>query len=95
MSMGVRRRVRLGIASGESTVNIAKSLLAGDAGEFTAGKRYAETRIRTAATAITARADEELFSRAGVATHQLSAVLDTRKTPICQGLDGQVFAYSD
>ncbi len=95
MSLGVRRRVRLGIASGESTANIAKALLAGDAGEFTAGKRYAETMIRTAATAITARADEELFSRAGVATYQLSAVLDTRTTEICQGLDGRTFAYSD
>ena len=95
MSLGVKRRVRLGVASGESTTNIAKALLAGDAGEFTAGKRFAETMIRTAATAITAKADEELFSRAGVATYQLSAVLDTRTTPICQGLDGQVFAYSD
>lgn len=95
MSLGVRRRVRLGIASGESTANIAKALLAGDAGEFTAGKRYAETMIRTAATAITAKADEELFSRAGVATYQLSAVLDTRTTEICQGLDGRTFAYSD
>ncbi|HHG4905526.1 TPA: minor capsid protein [Pseudomonas aeruginosa] len=95
MSLGVRRRVRLGIASGESTANIAKALLAGDAGEFTAGKRYAETMIRTAATAITAKADEELFSRAGVATYQLSAVLDTRTTEICQGLDGRAFAYSD
>lgn len=95
MSLGVKRRVRLGIASGESTANIAKALMAGDAGEFTAGKRYAETMIRTAATAITARADEELFGRAGVATYQLSAVLDTRTTAICQGLDGKVFAYSD
>ncbi|MCM8742325.1 minor capsid protein [Pseudomonas koreensis] len=95
LTLGVKRRVRLGIASGESTANIAKALLAGDAGEFTAGKRFAETMIRTAATAITAKADEELFSRAGVATYQLSAVLDTRTTPICQGLDGQVFAYSD
>lgn len=95
LSVGVKRRVRLGIASGESTANIAKALLAGDAGEFTAGKRFAETMIRTAATAITAKADEELFSRAGVAMYQLSAVLDTRTTPICQGLDGKVFAYSD
>ena len=95
MSLGVKRRVRLGIASGESTANIAKAMLAGDAGEFTAGKRFAETMIRTAATAITARADEELFSRAGVATYQLSAVLDTRTTPVCQGLDGRTFAYSD
>lgn len=87
---GRRRRVRLGTASGESTVNIAKALLAGDAGEFTAGKRYAETMIRTAATAITAKADEELFSRAGVATYQLSAVLDTRTTENCQGLDGRI-----
>lgn len=95
LSVGVKRRVRLGIASGESTANIAKALLAGDAGEFTAGKRFAETMIRTAATAITARADEELFSRAGIATYQLSAVLDTRTTEICQGLDGRTFAYSD
>lgn len=95
MSLGVKRRIRLGIASGESTASISKALLAGDAGEFTAGKRYAETMIRTAATAITARADEELFGRAGVATYQLSAVLDTRTTAICQGLDGKVFAYSD
>lgn len=95
LSVGVKRRVRLGIASGESTANIAKALLAGDAGEFTAGKRYADTMIRTAATAITAKADEELFSRAGVATYQLSAVLDTRTSEICQGLDGKVFAYSD
>lgn len=95
LSVGVKRRVRLGIASGESTANIAKALLAGDAGEFTAGKRFAETMIRTAATAITAKADEELFSRAGVATYQLSAVLDTRTTKICQGLDGRTFAYSD
>jgi SPP1 gp7 family putative phage head morphogenesis protein len=95
LSVGVKRRVRLGIASGESTANIAKALLAGDAGEFNAGKRYADTMIRTAATAITAKADEELFSRAGVATYQLSAVLDTRTSEICQGLDGKVFAYSD
>ncbi|NMY14289.1 minor capsid protein [Pseudomonas sp. WS 5019] len=27
--------------------------------------------------------------------YQLSAVLDTRTTAICQGLDGKVFAYSD
>lgn len=31
----------------------------------------------------------------GVATYQLSAVLDTRTTENCQGLDGRTFAYSD
>lgn len=41
--------------------------------------------IRTAATVITALADEELFGRAGVAMYQLSAVLVTRTTAICQG----------
>jgi len=30
-----------------------------------------------------------------VPTYQLSAVLDTRTTEICQGLDGRTFAYSD
>lgn len=39
MTLGVKGRVGLVFASGESRANIAKALMAGDAGEFTADNR--------------------------------------------------------
>lgn len=95
LSMNLRRSIRVGIGSGKSTENIAKEIMSSAGPEFNMAKRHVNTMIRTAASNVVSKTDSETFKKAGVKKFQLSAVLDSRTTEICQNLDGKVIEGTD
>lgn len=51
--------------------------------------------VRTASAHVTSQASLKTFERVGFGSYQLSAVLDSRTTPVCRALDGKIYKTSD
>lgn len=91
----VKQTIRLGILNGLSTSKIVEALYAEPGNPFLGAKRNAEVMVRTASAHVTSQASLKTFERVGFGSYQLSAVLDSRTTPVCRALDGKVYGVSD
>ena len=91
----VKQTIRLGVLNGLSTSKIADALYAEPGNPFLGAKRNAEVMVRTASAHVTSQASLKTFERVGFGSYQLSAVLDSRTTPVCRALDGKIYKTSD
>lgn len=91
----VKQTIRLGVLNGLSTSKIVDALYAEPGNPFLGAKRNAEVMVRTASAHVTSQASLKTFERVGFGQYQLSAVLDSRTTPVCRALDGKVYRVSD
>lgn len=91
----IKQTIRLGVLNGLSTSKIVGALYAEPGNPFLGAKRNAEIMVRTASAHVTSQASLKTFERVGFESYQLSAVLDSRTTPICRGLDGKVYKMTD
>lgn len=91
----VKQTIRLGVLNGLSTSKIVGALYAEPGNPFIGAKRNAEVMVRTASAHVTSQASLTTFERVGFGSYQLSAVLDSRTTPVCRALDGKVYRVSD
>lgn len=91
----VKQVIRLGVANGLPTSKIVDALYAEPANPFVVARRSAEVMVRTASVHVTSQASLKTFERVGFKQYQLSAVLDSRTTPLCRALDGKVYSVSD
>ena len=90
--------IRLGMAAGENSDAIARRVvgtmrLRGRDGITQISRRNLESIVRTAVTHVDAEIDAELIQMnpSVFDRERFTAVLDTRTTPICRSLDGEVF----
>ncbi|WP_145128122.1 minor capsid protein [Pseudomonas sp. URMO17WK12:I11] len=91
----VKQTIRLGVLNGLSTSKIVDALYAEPGNPFQGAKRNAEVMVRTASAHVTSQASLKTFERVGFGSYQLSAVLDSRTTPVCRALDGKVYKTTD
>lgn len=91
----VKQTIRLGVLNGLSTSKIVDALYAEPGNPFLGAKRNAEVMVRTASAHVTSQASLNTFERVGFRQYQLSAVLDSRTTPVCRALDGKIYKTSD
>ena len=91
----VKQTIRLGVLNGLSTSKIVDALYAEPGNAFLGAKRNAEIMVRTASAHVTSQASLKTFERVGFKLYQLSAVLDSRTTPVCRALDGKIYRVSD
>lgn len=91
----VKQTIRLGVLNGLSTSQIAGALYADPGNPFVGARRNAEVMVRTASAHVTSQASLKTFERVGFGSYQLSAVLDSRTTPVCRALDGKIYKTSD
>lgn len=91
----VKQTIRLGVLNGLSTSKIVDALYAEPGNPFQGAKRNAEIMVRTASAHVTSQASLKTFERVGFGSYQLSAVLDSRTTPVCRALDGKIYKTSD
>lgn len=91
----VKQTIRLGVLNGLSTGKIVDALYAEPGNPFLGAKRNAEVMVRTASAHVTSQASLKTFERVGFGSYQLSAVLDSRTTPVCRALDGKIYRVSD
>lgn len=89
---GVRRAVNQGLVQGEPVRQIVRRVN-GPAGVLATTERNAEAIVRTAVNHVVTHARETTYSENSdvIKGVQFVATLDSRTTPICQSLDGQVF----
>lgn len=91
----VKQTIRLGVLNGLSTSKIVGALYAEPGNPFMGARRNAEVMVRTASAHVTSQASLKTFERVGFGSYQLSAVLDSRTTPVCRALDGKIYKLSD
>lgn len=91
----VKQTIRFGVLNGLSTSKIVDALYAEPGNPFLGAKRNAEIMVRTASAHVTSQASLKTFERVGFGAYQLSAVLDSRTTPVCRALDGKIYNVSD
>lgn len=91
----VKQTIRLGVLNGLSTSKIVDALYAEPGNPFVGARRNAEVMVRTASAHVTSQASLKTFERVGFGSYQLSAVLDSRTTPVCRALDGKIYKTSD
>lgn len=91
----VKQTIRLGVLNGLSTSKIVDALYAEPGNPFLGAKRNAQVMVRTASAHVTSQASLKTFERVGFGAYQLSAVLDSRTTPVCRALDGKIYSVSD
>ncbi|MDV5387600.1 minor capsid protein [Pseudomonas juntendi] len=91
----VKQTIRLGVLNGLSTAKIVDALYAEPGNPFTGARRNAEVMVRTASAHVTSQASLKTFERVGFGSYQLSAVLDSRTTPVCRALDGKIYKTTD
>ena len=91
----VKQTIRLGVLNGLSNSKIVDALYAEPGSPFQGAKRNAEIMVRTASAHVTSQASLKTFERVGFGSYQLSAVLDSRTTPVCRALDGKIYKTSD
>lgn len=91
----VKQTIRLGVLNGLTTSQITAGLYADPGNPFVGAKRNAEIMVRTASAHVTSQASLKTFERVGFGSYQLSAVLDSRTTPVCRALDGNIYKTSD
>ncbi|MBK5417739.1 minor capsid protein [Pseudomonas sp. TH31] len=91
----VKQTIRAGVLNGLPTSKIVGALYAEPGNPFIGAKRNAEIMVRTASAHVTSQASLKTFERVGFGSYQLSAVLDSRTTPVCRALDGQIYRLSD
>ena len=91
----VKQTIRLGVLNGLTTSKIVDALYAEPGNPFLGAKRNAEIMVRTASAHVTSQASLKTFERVGFGQYQLSAVLDSRTTPVCRALDGKIYNVSD
>lgn len=92
------QQIRIGLVQGETIPEISRRLvgtvrLSGVDGVFEMSRRSAATITRTAVNAITAEARAQLFdANSDLMDGELfTATLDSRTTPICRSLDGNIY----
>lgn len=92
--MCVEALIRKGIANGDDSDKIAKSVFSSVHGVT---KQQAKGLVITATTSVYAQADHEVYKANEKALQgwQYVAVLDSRTTPQCAARDGQIFPISD
>lgn len=91
----IKQTIRLGVLNGLSTSKIVGALYAEPGNPFVGARRNAEIMVRTASAHVTSQASLKTFERVGFGSYQLSAVLDSRTTPVCRALDGKIYKMSD
>ncbi|MNJ08378.1 Phage Mu protein F like protein [compost metagenome] len=91
----VKQTIRLGVLNGLTTSKIVDALYAEPGNPFQGAKRNAEIMVRTASAHVTSQASLRTFERVGFGSYQLSAVLDSRTTPVCRALDGKIYKTTD
>lgn len=91
----VKQTIRLGVLNGMSTSKIVGALYAEPGNPFVGARRNAEIMVRTASAHVTSQASLKTFERVGFGSYQLSAVLDSRTTPVCRALDGKVYKVNE
>lgn len=91
----VKQTIRLGVLNGLSNSKIVDALYAEPGNPFLGAKRNAEVMVRTASAHVTSQASLKTFERVGFGSYQLSAVLDSRTTPVCRALDGKIYKTLD
>lgn len=97
----VKDTINIGVVQGETTDQIVNRVLGLKRLRYTDGvnemnRRAATAVIRTAVTHTTSKADEAVYQRQkNIQGVQYSAILDSRTTPICASLDGQVFKVGE
>ncbi|WP_339101297.1 minor capsid protein [Pseudomonas atacamensis] len=91
----VKQTIRLGVLNGLSTSKIVDALYAEPGNPFVGARRNAEVMVRTASAHVTSQASLKTFERVGFGSYQLSAVLDSRTTPVCRALDGKIYKTLD
>ncbi|MDM9589512.1 minor capsid protein [Pseudomonas asiatica] len=91
----VKQTIRLGVLNGLSTGKIVDALYVEPGNPFVGARRNAEIMVRTASAHVTSQASLKTFERVGFGAYQLSAVLDSRTTPVCRALDGKVYKVTD
>jgi len=86
--------IRQGIAEGQSTKAIADTVLKEG---YKVTKNQANGLVVTASTHVYSEADHQVYKMNEKALQgwQYVAVLDSRTTPLCSHLDGQIFPISD
>jgi SPP1 gp7 family putative phage head morphogenesis protein len=97
----ISQATRIGIARGESTDRIVRSLVGTKAEKFKDGvvqasRHQLDAAVRTIAADVSASAREETYKESGVVEAvQWVATLETSTCPICGGLDGRVFKVDE
>jgi SPP1 gp7 family putative phage head morphogenesis protein len=91
----VKQTIRLGVLNGLSTSKIVGALYAEPGNPFMGARRNADVMVRTASAHVTSQASLKTFERVGFGSYQLSAVLDSRTTPVCRALDGKVYKVNE
>lgn len=91
----VKQTIRLGVLNGLSTGKIVDALYVEPGNPFIGARRNAEVMVRTASAHVTSQASLKTFERVGFKQYQLSAVLDSRTTPVCRALDGKIYKTTD
>jgi len=98
MRKSVWQQIRLGIGQGEDVGQMTKRLRglgAGAEGAFKMNRRQTEAMVRTAVNHTSNEAFRLTFAENDVEKYQISAVLDSRTSKTCAGLDGKVFRMDD
>lgn len=98
MRKSVWQQIRLGIGQGEDVSQMSrrlKGLTAGAEGAFKLNRRQTEAMVRTAVNHTSNEAFRLTFAENEVEKYQISAVLDSRTSKTCAGLDGKIFSMDD
>lgn len=98
MRRSVWQQIRLGVGQGDDVgqmVKRVKGLGPGAEGAFVLNRRQTEAMVRTAVNHTSNEAFRLTFSENKVEKYQISAVLDSRTSKTCAGLDGKIFSMDD
>lgn len=98
----IRQAVYLGTAAGESPATVARRIVGtafakGSDGATQTSRNHADTIVRSAVISVSSQA-RDLFYQANsniLTTEQFVAVLDSRTTQLCRGLDGSRYKVGD
>jgi len=97
----LREAINIGSSEGQTTEQIVDRVRGLERLRFKDGlqdvsRRQAQSLVRTAVTHSTSKADEEVYKRQkAIKSVQYSAILDSRTTPICSDLDGELFKVGE
>ncbi len=83
----LERKIQQGIARGQSSNQIAKSIELRCGVSASNAKRLAITEI----SHIREQANNDAYEEAGIESYEFDATLDSRTSEICSSLDGMVF----
>lgn len=87
----MNNEIRDGLIRGESYADMTKALRY----RTGVGKKDAERLLHTEAAFVLNEANAQAFIDAGVLEYENTAVMDSRTSPTCRDMDGQVFKFSE